>query len=77
VKVNINGHSHQVEIEADGDLRDVVDTARTLWNQTVQPERGPAGPAFGFSAEIRGTGQLYAMDADGPASWHDGGRRDR
>jgi hypothetical protein len=50
-KVSINGHSHQVEIEDDGDLDTVVSVARKLWDDTLQPESGPAGPAFGFSAE--------------------------
>ena len=64
-KVNINGHSHQVEIEHDGELAQVVRAARKLWRDTLQPEQGPAGPAFGFSAENRMGRDLYPMDADG------------
>lgn len=51
MKVNIHGHSHQVEVEAEGELHDVVEVARKLWEATFQPERGPAGPAYGFSME--------------------------
>ncbi len=50
-KVNINGHSHQVEVEHDGDLNEVVAVARKLWETTVQPEYGPAGPGLGFQGE--------------------------
>lgn len=63
-KVNINGHSHQVEVEHDCDLDQVIAAAEGLWRRTVQPETGPAGPAFGFIAELRGAGTLYGMDAD-------------
>lgn len=45
-KVNINGHDHQVEIDAhDSPLDAVVDAARQLWLDTVQPPpaAGPAG----------------------------------
>jgi hypothetical protein len=66
VKVNINGHSHQVEVEADGDdLPRLVRVAKRLWRDTVQPQTGPAGPAFGFQAEVRSTPSLFPMDADG------------
>lgn len=64
-KVNINGHSHQVEVEHDGDLADVTEAARKLWETTLQPETGPAGPAFGFLAERRSSRGLYDLDADG------------
>lgn len=63
-KVNINGHSHQVEVEHDGELDTVIAAAKKLWRDTVQPER-PAGPAYGFSAERAGARDLYGMDADG------------
>lgn len=64
-KVNINGHSHQVEVDHDGDLDEVIGAAKKLWEQTVQPQRGPAGPAYGFTAELRGAADLNPMDADG------------
>lgn len=65
-KVNINGHSHQVEIEHDGELAQVVRAARKLWRETLQPPpSGSAGPAFGFVAEKRASRDLYPMDADG------------
>ena len=64
-KVNINGHSHQVEVEHDGELDTVIAAAKKLWRDTVQPVRGPAGPAFGYQAERAGSRDLYGMDADG------------
>lgn len=63
-KVNINGHSHQVEIDHDGDLHDVVSAAKALFEQTVQPRTGPAGPAYGFQADLRGNADRLGMDAD-------------
>lgn len=47
-RVNINGHDHQVEIQApdDAPLDEVVTAARNLWQETLQPERKP-GPASG------------------------------
>jgi hypothetical protein len=65
MKVNINGHSHQVEIECEGnDLHRVIAVAKRLWRDTVQPS-APTGPAFGFHAELRPARDLYGTDADG------------
>ena len=64
-KVNINGHSHQVEIEANDELTKVVRVAKRLWRDTVQSEHGLAGPAFGFHTEQRPSRDLYQLDADG------------
>lgn len=49
-KVNINGHDHQVEIEADGELATVVEQARALWEATKGSD-APPGPATGFVIE--------------------------
>lgn len=55
-KVNINGRDHQVELHTEpGDetpLADVVNAARRLWHDTLQPEPGP-GPASAGSATER------------------------
>lgn len=64
-KVNINGSHHQVEVEHDGELAYVVKVAEKLWRRTSKIKRKAAGPAFGFVAEQRSTGDLYGMDADG------------
>lgn len=54
-KVNINGHDHQVEIHTEhGDetaLGDLVDAARQLWHDTLQPEPGRGPASAGPSAE--------------------------
>lgn len=48
MKVRIDGAGHEVEIECDHtDLGYVVDKAKTLWEDTRQPE-APLGPATGF-----------------------------
>jgi hypothetical protein len=64
-KVNINGHSHQVEVEHDGELDTVIAAAKKLWTDTVTPEQGPAGPAFGFQGDRAGSRELFSMDLDG------------
>lgn len=64
-KVNINGAYHQVEIDHDGDLAEVVKVARALWRSTLPKSTSGAGPAFGFQAERRDQRNLYGMDADG------------
>jgi hypothetical protein len=53
VKVNINGHSHQVEIEAEGTLEDVIAAARQLWAETLQPPPPPGPASAGPSSEMR------------------------
>jgi hypothetical protein len=64
-KVNINSSTHQVEVEHDGPLDDVIAATRKLWNDTIGSRDGFAGPALGFQAERRGTPGLYPMDIDG------------
>lgn len=51
-KVNINGHDHQVEVDAtDEPLGDVVAAARRLWLDTLQPDPKPGPASAGPSTE--------------------------
>lgn len=71
-RVNINGSSHQVEIQHDGqtDLTYVVEKAQKLWDETKPADPG-AGPAFGFQAQVK----LSSNRSDyGPASFRHGDR---
>lgn len=52
MKVNINGHDHQVEIEAEGTLEDGVAGAKELWHDTVQPPRPPGPASAGASSQV-------------------------
>lgn len=63
-KVNINGHSHQVEIDGgDSPLEDVVTAARQLWHETLQPEQRPGPASAGPTNERRNhaTGFAWRM----------------
>jgi hypothetical protein len=51
-RVDINGEHHQVVIEADAPLNELVDAARKLWDDTRQTQPHRLGPASaGFTAE--------------------------
>lgn len=62
-KVNINGHEHQVEIEADGDLDEVAEAARTLWEATLQPPSrlGPASAGQDVGRRVGYVGYAYDL----------------
>lgn len=51
-KVNINGHSHQVELEAEEPIQELVKLAQSLWKETTQPEN-PRSGGIGFHSERR------------------------
>lgn len=70
-RVNINGTSHQVEVDHQGgDLAYVIEKAQKLWDETKPQDTGP-GPAFGYSAQVKlpTNGSQY-----GPASFRHGDR---
>jgi hypothetical protein len=51
-KVNINGATHQVEIEhAGADLGYVIDKAQKLWDETKPADK--SAPAFGYSTQVK------------------------
>lgn len=58
-QVHISRHDHTVTVNHDGaDLSYVIDKAQKLWDDTKPADR--SGPAFGFQAERRYTGNGYA-----------------
>lgn len=76
-KVNINGHAHQVEVDASEPLNQVVTAARELWEQTRNPNHrndqpGPGGTlhnqhatrTIGFAWRM-GEGQQPHITAEG------------
>lgn len=64
-RVNINGHDHQVEIQHDdASLAEIVDAARTLWQQTRgpdEPDRPGAGASLHQQQAPRPTGFAWRM----------------
>jgi hypothetical protein len=64
-KVNINGHAHQVEVDADEPLTDVVAAAQALWERTRDPNHNNdalrAGGTLHHQQINRGIGYAWRM----------------
>lgn len=56
-RIEIDAGGRKVVIDHDGELEPIQRTALTLWEATAGPEPS-LGPAIGFSAERRWTGDV-------------------
>ena len=66
-KVNINGHSHQVEVEGQGTPQEIANVAEKLWKSTLQPEQSKDGGGVNFHGERRPSVD-FGFDYDTQAS---------
>lgn len=60
-RIEINGGGRHVIVDHDGgDLSYVIEKAEKLWRDTESPDK-PSGPAFGFQAERRWSGDVHPV----------------